>query len=98
MLLHTSLAPAGQELSCPATRSASSRAATAPRALPTTDCHTDVVEIEPVIAVLRTRYDPDTAALIERMLRELNGTIPDKQMIEEIGLALAIHRRKLRSQ
>jgi len=56
------------------------------------------VEIEPVIAVLRTRYDPDTAALIERMLRELNGTIPDKQMIEEIGLALAIHRRKLRSQ
>lgn len=51
-----------------------------------------------MIAALRTRYDPDTAALIERMLRELNGTIPDQQMIEEIGPALAIHRRKLRSQ
>ena len=27
------------------------------------------------------------------MLREYAGTIPDKQLIEEIGLALAIHAR-----
>ena len=67
---------------------------TAPRALPTADCHTDTVEIEPLIAALPGRYDSDTAALIERMLRELNGTIPDTQMIEEIGLALAIWRRQ----
>jgi len=28
------------------------------------------------------------------MLREYAGTIPDKQLIEEIGLALAIHSRQ----
>ena len=31
--------------------------------------------------------------IAERMLRELDGTVPYRQMIEEIGLALAIHRR-----
>jgi len=30
------------------------------------------------------------------MLRQYVGTIPDAQLIEEIGLALAIHRRKKR--
>jgi len=36
---------------------------------------------------------PERAAIVERMLREYAGTIPDKQLLEEIGLALAIWRR-----
>jgi hypothetical protein len=28
------------------------------------------------------------------MLRDLNGFIPDAQMVEEIALALAVHRRR----
>ncbi len=34
--------------------------------------------------------------MIERVLRESGGTIPDDQLIEEAGLALAIHRRDMR--
>ena len=51
------------------------------------------MDIEAVIEALGGRYDADEAAIIERMLREYGGTIPDAQLIEEIGLALAIHRR-----
>jgi hypothetical protein len=51
------------------------------------------MDVELVIAELGTRFDADEAAVAERMLREYAGTIPDKQLIEEIGLALAIHRR-----
>ena len=52
------------------------------------------MNIDAVIAALGTRFDdPDEAALIERMLRELGGTMPDRQLIEEIGLALALRRR-----
>ncbi len=51
------------------------------------------MDIEAVIAALGTQYDPAEAAIAERMLREYAGTIPDKQLIEEIGLALAIHRQ-----
>ena len=51
------------------------------------------MDIEAVIAALGTRFDADETAIIERMLRQLHGTMPDKQLIEEIGLALAIHRR-----
>ena len=47
-----------------------------------------------MIEALGTRFDPDEAAIIERMLREYGGTIPDAQLMEEIGLALAIHRRR----
>jgi len=32
--------------------------------------------------------------VIKRVFREYNGTIPDAQLIEEIGLALAIHSRQ----
>ena len=46
-----------------------------------------------MIAALGERYDADEAAIAERMLREYGGTIPDKQLLSEIGLALAIHRR-----
>ena len=45
------------------------------------------------IAALGDHDDADEAALIERMLREYNGTIPDKQLLSEIALSLAIHRR-----
>jgi hypothetical protein len=52
------------------------------------------MNIDEVIAMLGTRFDPDEAAIAESMLRELHGTIRDGQLLEEIGLAIAIHRRK----
>jgi hypothetical protein len=52
------------------------------------------VDIAAVIAGLGTVFDADEAAIAERLLREYGGTIPDKQLIDEIGLAVAIHRRK----
>jgi hypothetical protein len=52
------------------------------------------MDIEQVIAALGDHYTAGEAALIERMLRELNGTIPDAQMVEEIALALAVYRRR----
>ena len=51
------------------------------------------MDIEGVIEALGGRYDADEAAVIERMLREYGGTMPDAQLIEEAALALAIHRR-----
>ena len=51
------------------------------------------MDIEAVIAALGTRFDPAEAAIAERMLREYGGTIPDAQLVEEIGLAIAINRR-----
>lgn len=51
------------------------------------------MDAEAVIAALGGRYDDGEAAIIERMLREYHGTIPDAQLVEEIGMALAIHRR-----
>ena len=50
------------------------------------------MDIEQVIAALDGHYTPERAAIVERMLREYAGTIPDKQLIEEIGLALAIQQ------
>ena len=51
------------------------------------------VDIAAVIAALGDRVTAEEAAIAERMLREHGGTVPDRQLIEEIGLALAIHRR-----
>jgi len=51
------------------------------------------MDIEAVIAALESHYSAERAAIVERMIREYHGTIPDKQLIEEIGLALAIHQR-----
>ena len=51
------------------------------------------MNIGAVIAALDTRFDPAEAAIAERLLREYAGSIPDKQLVEEIGLALTIHRR-----
>ena len=56
-------------------------------------CQTDRVNIEAVIEALGGRYDADETAVIERVLRQYNGTVPDAQLIEEAALALAILRR-----
>ncbi len=50
------------------------------------------MDIEAVIAALGGRYDADEAAVIERVMRENHGTIPDAQLISEAALALAIFR------
>lgn len=61
---------------------------------PGRDGHTlTTVNIEPVIAALDTVFDAEESVVIERILREYNDTIPDKQLVSEVGLALAIHRR-----
>ncbi len=51
------------------------------------------MDIDAVIAALGGRYDADEAEVIERVLREHGGTIPDEQLISEAALALAIFRR-----
>jgi hypothetical protein len=51
------------------------------------------VDIAAVIAGIGTVFDTDETAIAERLLREYGGTIPDKQLNDEIGLAVAIHRR-----
>ena len=51
------------------------------------------MDVAAVIAALDTHFDPAQAAIAERMLREYAGTMPDAQLIEEIGLAIATHRR-----
>ena len=53
------------------------------------------MDIEAVSAALGSRFDPDEAAIIERILREYAGIVPEKQLIEEIGPALAVHRQSL---
>ena len=54
------------------------------------------MDIEAVIAALGGRFDAEEVEVIERLLREYNGTIPDTQLIEEVGLAIANHRRQQR--
>jgi len=51
------------------------------------------MDIDAIIAALGGRYDADETEVIERVLREYGGTIPDAQLIEEAALALAVHRR-----
>jgi hypothetical protein len=55
-----------------------------------------VVDVEQVIAALGERFDPAEAEIVERLLRQYSGTIPDRQLLDEIGLALAIHRRTVK--
>ena len=45
-----------------------------------------------MIAGLGDRFTADEAKIAERMLREYGGTMPDRQLVEEIGLAIAVHR------
>ncbi|MCX8495950.1 MAG: hypothetical protein ORN51_07185 [Akkermansiaceae bacterium] len=51
------------------------------------------MDIESVIEALGSRFDADETAVIERVLREHGGTVPDGQLISEAALALAIFRR-----
>lgn len=51
------------------------------------------MDIEAVIAALGDHYDADETAIIARMFREYSDTVPYRQLLSEIGLALAIHRR-----
>ncbi len=51
------------------------------------------MDVEQVIAALGERFDPAEAEIVEKLLRQYSGTIPDRQLLDEIGLALAIHRR-----
>ena len=54
------------------------------------------MDIEAVIDALGTQFDTDETAIIERMLGEYGGTVPGKQLIEEIGLTLAVYRQSLK--
>jgi len=45
------------------------------------------MDVAAVIAALDTRFDADEAAIAERMLREYVGTMPEQQLIAEIGLS-----------
>jgi hypothetical protein len=56
-------------------------------------CQTGGVDIESVIEALGSRFDADETAVIERVLRDHGGTVPDQQLISEAALALAIFRR-----
>lgn len=51
------------------------------------------VDIDAVITGLGGRFTADEAKIAARMLREYCGTMPDRQLIEEVGLAIAVHRR-----
>ena len=51
------------------------------------------MDVDGVIARLGDRFTADEAEIAERMLREHAGTVPDRQLIEEVGLAIAVHRR-----
>ena len=55
------------------------------------------MDIETATEALGFRFDADEAAVIERVLREYDGNILDKQLVEEIGLALAIWFRSAQS-
>ncbi len=52
------------------------------------------MNIDPVIDALGSSFTADEVVIIQRMLRDLNGTMPDAQMVEEIAFALAVHRRR----
>lgn len=52
------------------------------------------MDIELVIARLGSQFNADETGIAERLLREFAGTVPDGQLIEEIGLAIAIQRRQ----
>jgi len=52
------------------------------------------MNVEAVITAISGRYTTGETALIERLLRELHGTMPDNQLTDDIGPALAVYRRQ----
>jgi len=59
-------------------------------------CRTELllVDIDAVVEALPGRFRPAEAALVERILRDLGRTVPYRQLVEEIGLAIAVHRTR----
>ena len=51
------------------------------------------MDIAAVTAALGSRFDADETEVVERVLREYGGTVPDAHLISEAALALAIFRR-----
>ena len=60
------------------------------------DARLTTVDIEAIIEALGGRFDAGETEVIERVLREYGGTVPDQQLISEaaLALALAIWRRQ----
>ena len=51
------------------------------------------MDAEAVIARIREILNEDEQPIAKRLICDYAATIPFKQLIEEIGLAIAIHRR-----
>lgn len=53
------------------------------------------MNIDGVIAALgESSFSTDEAAIVEQMLSDNDGSIPEKQLLDEIALSIAIHRRR----
>lgn len=50
------------------------------------------MDVEQVIVALGERFDPAEAEIVERLLRKYSGTIPDRQLLDEIGLSPNVSR------
>ncbi|MGV0991108.1 MAG: hypothetical protein ACOYB7_02535 [Mycobacterium sp.] len=52
------------------------------------------MDIDQIVAALDKGMTVDEVSIIERMVGEYGRTIPYPQLLEEIALAVAIHRRQ----
>lgn len=52
------------------------------------------LEIAQLVELLAQGFDVEEAAITESMVGDLRGSVPVGQLVEEIGLAIAIHRRR----
>lgn len=51
------------------------------------------MNVAALIAALGSRFDAGEIEVVERVLRDYGGTVPDAHLISEAALALAIFRR-----
>jgi hypothetical protein len=47
-----------------------------------------------IALLVETGLRADESVIAADMINRLRGSIPDRQLIEEVGLAIAIHRRR----
>lgn len=47
-----------------------------------------------VALLVETGLGDDESFIAADMINRLRGSIPDRQLVEEVGLAIAIHRRR----
>jgi len=47
-----------------------------------------------VALLVETGLRADESVIAADMINRLRGSIPDRQLVEEVGLAIAIHRRR----